>query len=110
MIRLLGILSLFLDFDYDIVDGFDDGIEFPIKMFSIIFVLAVIIIIASFIVIVVRKRKNSNKNIFDTNTSESNLSNNTQIKNEEMFCEYCGGMIPSNKGECPYCSAKRKKK
>lgn len=57
MIRLLGILSLFLDFDYDMDDVFDDGIEFPDTMFSIIFALAVIVIIASTIVIVVRKHK-----------------------------------------------------
>lgn len=110
MIRLLGILSLFLDFDYDMDDVFDDGIEFPDTMFSIIFALAVIVIIASTIVIVVRKHKNSNKNIFSTNIAKDFSHKNEKMKEEETFCEYCGGMIPSDKSACPYCGAKRKKK
>lgn len=111
MINLLSILSIFLDLDFDVDDMFDDGITPPTTSFFIIFALAFIIIIASVIVIAIRKHKNSSTYTNPVNTVSSNVQqNHERDKKEELYCEYCGGMIPENKSECPYCGAKRKKK
>ncbi len=108
MINLLSIFNFILDIDDDFDDIFEGTFDITQGIFSFIFVLAVVIIIASVIKKVIRRKKKTK--LSSHQTLPTNTNHNPAPKKEEMFCEYCGGMIPENKSECPYCGAKRTKK
>lgn len=97
--NIVFMLSLFLDFD----DIFEGAILIQV-FYYVIFVIVFVTIIASFIK--ARKKKSDNPDF----TRPSNLHQNIPPKDETEVCEYCGGIIPKDKVECPSCGAKRKKK
>lgn len=101
MINLLTFLSLLLDSDDILEDG--EGTGFGV--FFIILIVVIIVIIKN-----VKKKKNVGKLNTDSSAHTNINFDNLHKKKEETYCEYCGGMIPEDKSECPYCGAKRKKK
>ncbi len=94
-------LSLLLDFD-DLFEGALIMQVFFYIVFALIFVTIVFSIIKAW-----KKKVDSSDT---THTRLTTFNQNTKSKEEAEYCEYCGGVIPKNRADCPSCGAKRKKK
>ncbi len=102
------LLNYFLDLDID--DFMEEGNKFGFMPFIFGFLFVLVFIVIMIVILKTVYRQFKSKTNISYNKTIDNHHDNLQKSNEDNFCEYCGGMIPKEKAECPYCGAKRKKK